>query len=93
MHLDGTFLAGHDGLLGVAGSGAAAGGFHIGEDERLVALIDEGEHAVTVGSLLDSTVVVLGLGETNLGAICGHFLGLSGLRIGHAKCHRSKKAD
>ena len=71
LHGDFIALAGHDGFFGPSGDGAAAGSFHVGKDEWLVAGVLEDELALAVAAFLYGAVVMFHLGELDLSAVGG----------------------
>ena len=97
-HVDAASLAGHNGLLGPLGGGAAAGCAHIDKNQRLVASVGELEDIVAVGALLNGTIVVFHLGEGNLRTrnvllllLLGRLLRIGGLCIHNTHCRESKE--
>ena len=90
-HLDRAGLAGHNGLLGPGGDGAAAAGLDVAQDQGFVAFVGEGELAVAVAALLEGAVVVLLLGEGDFGAVGGLVFGCCLLGVNGGESHTDKK--
>ena len=92
MHADGALLTGHDRLLGVLGSRAAARGLHILQNQRLVAIVPEGKLAVAVATFDDGAILVFSLLEADTSAVFWGLFLFSVLGVGH-ECHRGKEAN
>jgi len=77
MNLDGARLAGHYRFAGPGRNGATAGRTHVGENQRLGAVVGEHEFAVSVGALFNGAVIVDGLFKLDAGSF--HLFGLNRL--------------
>ena len=90
-HFDGAGVSGHDGLFGPGGHGAAAAGLYVAQNQRLVAIVGEGEFAVAVAAFFDGAIVVFLLGEGDFGAVGGLVLGFCLLGVNGGESHADKK--